>query len=88
MTYFGHKVAIKCCFLSYNNLHLFSGARNGTLKCFNSLTGKEIYTFHDAHFDGVESCILTKDDNFLISASDDYTLKSWNLRVSREITTK
>jgi WD40 repeat protein len=70
------KVKIQERNLSSNNIE---NVGVGVLKIWKWENGKELYTIKEAHDGAINSIAITPDGKKAVSASDDKTLKVWNL---------
>lgn len=78
---------------------IISGSEDKSLKVFNFVTKQEIYHFQNAHqcklisfinqiftaLDSITSIAITSNDKFLISASQDKSIKVFDLHTKQEV---
>lgn len=69
---------ISCICLLKDNTHVvLSGSRQ--IYLYDLLSQKIVYTIEDAHKDDISGLVLSKNDEYLVSASFDGSIKVWNL---------
>jgi len=66
--------------LSRSEATLVSGHEDKSIRLWNAKTRESIYKFDEAHSDVVCCVRFTPDENYLVSASIDNTLKIWDIR--------
>jgi WD40 repeat protein len=75
----GHNVAVLSCAIHEQAQLVVSGAKDGSLKAWDLLTGQVRFTMngHTPNI-GIQDCSISKDGQFIVSASLDETLKIWD----------
>jgi WD40 repeat protein len=69
---------------SKDGAHIFSGARDNTIRKWQSIDAKELAVLC-GHTSTVTSICLSQDERHLISASMDYSVRIWNLKTNLQV---
>ncbi|KIJ14399.1 hypothetical protein PAXINDRAFT_169788, partial [Paxillus involutus ATCC 200175] len=80
----GHQDWVRCVLWSLDGSKLFSASDNGTIRCWNSETGKSIGK-QTGHADCVTSLSLSPDGTKLASTSTDKTIRFWDTHSGKPI---
>jgi WD40 repeat protein len=75
--FMGHTHEVMTVSLSADGKLALSGSRDGTMKLWQTATGKCICTF-EGHKKPIESVSLSADGQYAVSASKDITIKLWD----------
>jgi WD40 repeat protein len=77
-TLIGHPGLVQCLALTPNGLILASGARDRTIKLWDTATGRELVTL-GGHEDRLHSLAFSPDGSILASAADDGSVRIWGI---------
>lgn len=80
----GHKGAVTCVAYSPDGTYVLSGSEDGTLKLWETATGREVRTF-TGHKAGVTSVAFSPDGSTAVSGSNDSTLRLWDVASGKEL---
>ncbi len=86
LTLEGHAGSVWSVAFSPDGQRLASGSGDGTVKIWDSATGKELYSFK-RHASFVTSVAFSPDGQRLASGSDDKTVKIWDSAIGKELFT-
>ena len=81
----GHTATISALSFSHDGLKMASASRDQCVIIWDLLSKKEVRTMRDCHKDWITACTFsdTSSDS-LITASNDFNLKLWNLKTGAE----
>jgi WD40 repeat protein len=82
----GHSAAVNCCAWSPDGARLLSVSDDGTLRVWDSASGRELLTLQ-GHTNWVRACAWSPDSARLLSGSYDQTLRVWDSASGRELLT-
>jgi DNA-binding beta-propeller fold protein YncE len=80
----GHKGAVTSVAYSPDGTYLLSGGEDGTVKLWETATGREVRTF-TGHRAGVTSVAFSPDGATAVSGSNDSTLRLWDVTSGHEL---
>jgi hypothetical protein len=80
----GHKGAVTSVAYSPDGTYVLSGGEDGTLKLWETATGREVRTF-TGHKAGVTSVAFSPDGATAVSGSNDSTLRLWDVASGKEL---
>ena len=78
----GHTNAVRSCCWSTDNVHIFSGADDSSVKYWDLSTGSLLWenkSFHSDYIRSVDAC--PNSPNLFISGSYDHTIALWDIRM-------
>jgi len=80
----GHSHWVQDVAIAPNGRTLVSGSKDGTLKLWDLLTGRELMTLH-GHTSAVLSVALSPDGKQIASSSSDNTIRIWDCETGRQV---
>ncbi|MEA5472569.1 WD40 repeat domain-containing protein, partial [Spirulina sp. 06S082] len=80
----GHSYWVQDVAIAPDNRTIVSASKDGTIKLWDILTGREIRTLH-GHESAVLSVAISADGERIISCSTDNTIKTWSLDTGAEL---
>ena len=84
--FIGHTKGITSAVLSSDGKRAVSGSIDGTMKVWDTATGKELRTIN-GHEDVVTSVAVSPDGKWILSGSADTTVKLWDAASGKELRT-
>ena len=79
-SFIGHKNEVNSICLSPNGKYMASCSVDKTIKLWDYISGKELYTF-SGHSNGVFNVKFFSDSRYILSASNDNSIKIWDINV-------
>lgn len=93
LTFTGHEDSVTSCAVSSKGTFIASGSDDTTIRVWNAQTGEERLTL-ESETDGISNiggqtvrvlaCAISSNDNFIVSASSDRSLRVWDVATGRE----
>ena len=69
---------------SKDGAHIFSGSYDETIRKWRAIDGKELVVLR-GHTNAVRSLCLTPNERYIISASDDFSIRIWDLKTNQAV---
>eukprot|EP00818_Percolomonas_sp_WS_P007508 CAMPEP_0117439284 /NCGR_PEP_ID=MMETSP0759-20121206/2487_1 /TAXON_ID=63605 /ORGANISM="Percolomonas cosmopolitus, Strain WS" /LENGTH=671 /DNA_ID=CAMNT_0005230997 /DNA_START=284 /DNA_END=2296 /DNA_ORIENTATION=+ len=79
----GHYKGVKCCKFTPDSKWIVSGAESGTVKIFDIVAGKELYSLDSAHTHAVNDIDFHPEEFLMATGSSDKTVKLWDLETKQ-----
>ncbi|KAJ8590628.1 WD40 repeat-like protein, partial [Rhizopogon salebrosus TDB-379] len=80
----GHDRSVRCLCWSKDGAYIFSGARDNTIRKWQSIDGKELVVFR-GHTNFITSICLSPYERHLVSASEDCSVRIWDLETNQQV---
>ncbi|CCA76249.1 related to WD40-repeat protein (notchless protein) [Serendipita indica DSM 11827] len=81
----GHRAIVETVAFSSDGLVIISGSRDGTLRLWNSETGRQIGLPFEGHTDQVNSVAFSPDSRHIVSCSNDKTVRLWDVETGDQV---